>query len=320
MIYPSLIIESIVKTPRGYGGENDISFRAQLVKTLSEYGKPEVDTIGNIWLTIGKPNHILMVAHTDTVDSPSTTAVKPIHINKNGIMSVDENALCYITKKQRPYCLGADDGAGIAFNYCMIDAGIEATYLFTVGEERGCLGADYIVKHTPERLDPFTICMEVDRAGTTEIITHQSTGKCASDTFATALADMIGMEHLPSDRGVYTDNSHFNEHIEECVNIGAGYEHQHSLNETQDLKYLDQLFDHFRKIQFNDLPIDRDKTDVDCYGDLDGFGYYGNYDYYGSKPSIIEERVYQYIEENPEEIHRMLLEVGIDLTEYITME
>lgn len=319
MNYPSSVIESIIRQPRGYKGKNDIAFRQHLVETLGKHGKVEVDGIGNIWLTVGKPNHVLMVAHTDTVDDPKTTAAKPITYDNRGIMGLEVNVIKTGKKKNRPYCLGADDGAGIAFNYCMILEKIEATYLFTVGEERGCIGASYIAAHTPEKLEQFSICMEVDRAGRTEIITHQSTGKCASNEFAQALADELNMGHKPSDMGVYTDNAHFNEFIEECVNIAAGYEHQHSLNETQDINYLDRLFANFIKINFNDLPIDRDTTDIDCYGD---FGSDISWEGYilGGRVSAKERQIYRYIEENPEEIHNLLLEMGIDLTEYINME
>lgn len=325
---PSDLIESIVKVPRGYGGVRDVEFRKSIVDFLSKYGEPEVDEIGNIWFVNKEVTKTLFVAHTDSVDHPKTAIDKPITVDKHGIMSLNTKKVSGI-KGQSPYCLGADDGAGIAMNLCLIDAGVKGTYLFTVGEEKGCVGAKWIVENSPQRLDPFLLCIEVDRAGTDEIITEQSTGKCASDAFAKSLASAIGMNHEPSPHGVYTDNAHFHEHINECVNIAAGYERQHSLNETQDLHYLDELFHKLAKVDFDKLTVERDCTDIEP--DMSGYGgYFGNgwgYSNYGMiydgwdctyrKLTKDEMDACELIEENPVQILEMLYANGFSLEDIL---
>ena len=314
MIYPSQIIESIVSIPRGYLGVNDVAFRKTLVKELGGLGKLDVDEIGNIWLQIGEPNTLLFAAHTDTVDSKMITGRKPLTTNKEHCLVLDNDKIKRMKNKtKKPQCLGADDGAGIATMLCLIYDHFPATYLFTVGEEVGCVGAQWIVEHTPERLTPFSFCIEVDRKGVSEIITHQSTGKCASNEFAESLAGQLEMGHKPSELGVYTDNAHFSGHIEECVNVAAGYYSQHTLDEEQDIKYLDTLFSQLVSMDISQLVVNRDVSDV---GE--------RYDYFGSRYSSTFSAVYgddkelvNYIKENPEEILEILDINGIMLEDYV---
>ena len=316
---PSQIIESILKKPRGYGGKNDIQFRQDLVVYLNDYGTPAVDAIGNIWLTIGKPNNVLIVGHTDTVDNKLVVRDKPLLSTSEGILSLDIEKINTWPREERPYCLGADDGAGIALMLCLIASSKEATYLFTIGEEVGCVGAKWVVKNTPELLEPFDFCLEVDRKGITEIITDQSPGMCASDEFSLALADQLGMDHSPSPNGIYTDNAEFSGLISECVNIAAGYYNQHHLEETQDLLYLDELFLNMLELKFNDFEAFREAGD---FGSWQGFGEMGDYSYgsYGTPPGMKPARykaILEYISDCPDEIYELMLESGIDLDDYI---
>jgi putative aminopeptidase FrvX len=51
--------------------------------------------------------------------------------------------------------LGADDGAGCAMLMHLIHSGVPAYYIFTVGEEKGGIGATWLAKHKPDLLKQF---------------------------------------------------------------------------------------------------------------------------------------------------------------------
>lgn len=311
-MFPSHLIESIVVQPRCYKSVGDLTFRTNLQnmidKMLAIGDTMEVDALGNIKVAIGDtPKQVLFVAHTDTVDSPSTTKRKEVEVSTKGIMSL-KNAPQNPVKKPRPAkktskktnsfqdpnkfrtpvsqpvehppcCLGADDAVGIAIMLCLIHERKSGTYIFTVGEEKGCIGAKDIVANRPEWLDGFKICIEVDRKGTDEIIIEQTNGKGASYAFATALASALNMTHKPSENGVYTDNAHFNVFIPECVNISAGYFDQHTQRETVDLFYIDELFNALLNVDWGTLPIARQPSDTESYTPKQYFGYDSSYFY-----------------------------------------
>lgn len=144
------------------------------------------DAIGNWWVEVETPANapFLFVSHIDTCH---TVEDETIHFKQEGdILSLAE-------KSKHTGCLGADDGVGIYANLMLMEKGVGGTYLFTRGEEKGLIGAEFIAKHMSHRLTDFTMCIEVDRAGYSEVITEQASGKCASDAFAQALADCIDM-------------------------------------------------------------------------------------------------------------------------------
>ena len=227
-------------------------------------------------------------------------------IEKDGIISVNPIDI-------KTCCLGADDGVGIYSNLRMMEAGVKGTYLFTRGEECGGIGAEYIAKHTPNKLEGFLMCVEVDRAGTDEVIISQSYGDCASVEFGQQLSDMLGMGHSPSTGGVYTDNAEFGDIIPESVNISAGYECQHTLKETVNTIYVESLITKLIAVDWNALVIVRDAGD---YGYLGGTGWWdrpitSSYDYMPDN----YEKLLEYVELHPSRVANYLEAIGVDVYE-----
>ena len=269
-----------------------------LIPLINNLGySPELDEVGNVWAIVEdkKTAPFLFVAHIDTCHQ------------KEGMIEpqVDGNIISLAKADVMHGCLGADDGVGIYANLRMMEAGVGGTYLFTRGEERGGIGAGHIATHTPEKLEGFTMSIEVDRAGTDEVICSQSYGECASETFCNELGLSIGMGHRASHNGVYTDVSEFASIIPENVNLSAGYERQHSVKETVNAAYVEELVERLIAVNYSSLTIKREPGDygepmASWWNHPDG-SYMSEYD-----------RLIAYVEDNPEKVANFLDSVGVE--------
>lgn len=292
----------ILKYTRKHGGATEALFiNNYLIPKLNELGVvPEMDAIGNIWASTAHKEHapFLFVAHIDTCHQREGI-IRPKF--DGGFLSLDKADVMH-------GCLGADDGVGIYCNLKMIEAGVLGTYLFTRGEEKGGIGATYIAHNEPHRLEGFLMSIEVDRAGTDEIIIEQAGGKCASSQFAKALADQIGMNHRPSYEGVYTDVAEFTSIIPENVNISAGYYSQHTYRERVDVNYVNKIVDKLINVDYNKLPICRDVADS---GANDRYGWW-------DRP-MVGDSLLEYVEDNPDRVAYFLEQMGVDIYEIESM-
>jgi hypothetical protein len=201
--------------------------------------------------------------------------------------------------------LGADDKAGTAIMLNMISENVPGLYYFFMGEESGCVGSTNLSREydnlvTEGILPRVTKCISFDRRGYDSVITHQSSGRCASEEFATELSNRLneyGFWFKNDSGGVYTDSAEFTDIIPECTNISVGYFSEHTLTEKQDLDFLELLAIVMTKIEWETLPIERDNTEHSYSGkasyggyggygnDYDGYGDYGNYNSHKSAES-----------------------------------
>lgn len=298
------LLDILVYT-RKHGSSAEVRFiDTYLVPTLNELGyKPEMDGAGNLWVETApkEQSPFLFVAHIDTCHQKDVGMINPI---------VENNIVRMNPADVSHGCLGADDGVGIYANLRMIEAGVKGTFLFTRGEEKGGIGATYISKSTPEKLEGFLMSVEVDRAGTDEIIISQCYGDCASEDYAADLGKALGMGHKASYMGVYTDVSEFADIIPENVNIAAGYESQHTVKETVNLTYVEALVDKLIAVDWSSLSIVRTPGDFGAGQDTgwwnwqqgaDSNGYMSDYD-----------KLHTYVRNNPEKVAYYLEALGIE--------
>lgn len=207
-----------------------------------------IDAAGNIHVDLcTEPQHRTMfTGHTDSVHRGG--GVNSVRIDGN-FWRADGAAL------------GADDGAGIALMCHMIERGVPGYYVFFRGEECGGIGSKWLAQEMPELLTGFDHAVAFDRAGYSDVITHQSQGQCCSTAFAEALSQQLcdqGLLYMPDDTGVYTDTAEFIGIIPECTNLSVGYKNQHGEREEQDVAYLVQLADALVQIDWSALPVARD--------------------------------------------------------------
>jgi hypothetical protein len=188
-----------------------------------------------------------------------------------------------------PSGLGADDKVGCYIMCRLIKENVGGLYIFHVGEESGGVGSRHISTRSPEVVKGIKRAIAFDRRGHTDIITHQSGGKCASNEFASALADQINAhtpnmapKFAPSSHGVYTDTAEYTGLIPECTNVSCGYNSEHTTNENFDLIWLEAIFiPALLSVNWSTLPTVRDVNDTSYsfhggYGTYRGVGVHGH--------------------------------------------
>lgn len=275
----------------------------------------ESDNLGNRWVITDATSRTLFSAHTDTVHPKhDDTYRQNLQITDQGVLST--------TEKQQ---LGADNGVGCWILMNMIAAGVPGTYIFHRAEEVGGKGSSYIADHYGETLAArYDRAIAFDRKGTNSIITHQSMERGCSDLFATALSETLGLGHEMDDGGTFTDTRNYFSLIPECTNVSAGYQNEHTFNETLDTRYAEKLAIACVKAQWETLPTARDPSVTEF---SDDYNYYGNWNRWNSHydtPHDIKRLprkahdvpdLYTLVYENPDAIAELLVDLAVDTDE-----
>jgi hypothetical protein len=204
------------------------------------------DAFGNYMLRIGDAP-VLWSSHTDTVHR--TEGRQRLRITAGGMIHKPADG--------DGECLGADCTTGVWLMREMVIAGVEGLYIWHAGEERGCLGSNFILEYTPEVLTGIQYAIAFDRKGRGSIITHQCGRRTASDSFAESLAAGLNMALLPDDGGIFTDTEVYGGVIPECTNVSVGYERAHSNTESQDIDFACLLREALLELDLTALVVAR---------------------------------------------------------------
>jgi len=240
---------------RDHGSMSEARFVAWLVNRLPV---TMIDGAGNVHVDLREgPHHRTMfTSHTDTVHQGG---------GANNIRLDASQQSRIVWRADEGACLGADDGAGVALMMHMIDRKVPGLYVFFRGEECGGLGSSWMADDFPKCLKDIDRCVSFDRAGYSDVITHQGGARCCSDAFALALADALTTMDMtlafsPSNAGVFTDSANLVYKVAECTNVSVGYKHQHGDGEWQDVSFLQQLADQLCLVDWDALPVERDPS------------------------------------------------------------
>lgn len=208
----------------------------------------EKDQFGNYYKIIGK-SETMFTSHLDTADRRQL----PVTIysqQKEGdeIFVTDGTSI-----------LGADDKAGVTVMLYMMAHNIPGIYYFFIGEERGGIGSNKVssVFDSFEHLKNVKRCVSFDRRNYYSVITQQLGRQCCSDEFATALANELnksGMKMSLDPTGIYTDSASFIDEISECTNISVGYFKEHTVEEHQNISFLERLSKACLSVKWESLP------------------------------------------------------------------
>lgn len=216
-----------------------------------------IDNAGNIHVDTreGPQHRTMFTSHLDTVHSRG--GVNDIRLDTSAA-----NGDIY-WRADAGSCLGADDGAGIALMMHMLKHQVRGYYIFFRGEESGGIGSTWLADNMPDCMDGLERCISFDRAGYSDVITHQAGGRCCSDAFAFALADALCNEAMTTayqadNTGVFTDSANLTQHIAECTNVSVGYKHQHGDGEWQNVTFLATLAAQLVLVDWDGLPVKRD--------------------------------------------------------------
>ena len=242
---------TLLAEPRG-NLTNTLSFMKKWFEDWTTLS-PTRDIHGNFWLTVGDNPTTLFISHTDTVDPEAATLKK----------ALTWDPVLGLLGAEGAHCLGADDGAGVETLVCMAEAGVPGLYLWAANEERGASGSRGFLRTMGPLLRDIRVAISFDRRGTSEVITEQWSGDCASVECGRALADMLkGVNNLFTlGVGSFTDSSVFADQVSECLNLSVGYLKEHTPQETLDLHYLDRLVGRLLTIPWGKLPIVRTPGD-----------------------------------------------------------
>jgi hypothetical protein len=228
--------------------------------------------LGNYWVEVGKigeDHETMFSCHVDTQHRFEGECYPVIVTNSD---KNEEHGMVYgtmITKdkgelKLVPSPLGADDKVGAWIMLEMIRKKIPGLYMFHIGEERGCIGSRWVRENWASELKGIKRAIAFDRAGYSDVIAHQSPGRCASVTFTNELAKELNL-HLPTPyqqfkgdvHGIFTDTASYHDIIAECTNISVGYWNQHSADEHLDAYWMPILLNACLNAQWERLPIVR---------------------------------------------------------------
>jgi len=237
----------------------------------------ETDEFGNKFLKIGESPSCMFTSHLDTATSANTVVN---HVIKNNIISTDGKSI-----------LGADDKAGVTVMLFMIENKVPGLYYFFLGEEVGCVGSKKLSGKLKSKIEDKTFSditkvISFDRRGYDSVITFQSSSRCCSDEFAKALSEEFNkvessFSYKPDPTGVYTDSAQFTRIYPECTNISVGYKSEHTFSEQQDIAHLELLAKACIAINWESLPVVRDKDKYEY--SYSGYSNHGYDDYgYGS--------------------------------------
>jgi hypothetical protein len=223
------------------------------------------DEFGNLFIKIGVSD-VMFTSHLDTATKANTVVN---HVFDGNIIKTDGKSI-----------LGADDKAGVTIMLFMIENKVPGLYYFFLGEEVGCVGSRKVAGvQKVKKLEDINKVISFDRRGTDSIITFQSSARSCSDKFGEALAKEFNdidksFSYKTDKNGILTDSIQFTSIYPECTNISVGYQHEHCFTETQDIEHLEKLVAACMKVNWNDLPVDRDPSKVE-YDDWYGSGYGG---------------------------------------------
>jgi hypothetical protein len=206
------------------------------------------DEFDNYYKIIGK-SETMFTSHLDTADrKQSKVTIYSTEKDGDEMFVTDGTSI-----------LGADDKAGVSIMLYMMAHNIPGIYYFFDGEERGGIGSNKVasVFESIEHLKGVKRCISFDRRNYYSVITQQLGRECCSDEFATELAKELnksGLKISLDPTGIYTDSASFIDEIPECTNISVGYFSEHTINETQNISFLQRLGKACLDVNWESLP------------------------------------------------------------------
>ena len=295
-----LELTELFSTPRFDNTDGEVSCIESLLMPIAGIN---VDDFGNLWIQQGESS-TMFSCHTDTVHKRTETG--------SYLLDFDGSTL----RRKGGGVLGADCGTGWLIMLAMLRAGVPGLYVWHRAEEIGGKGSEFFRANQRDLLKGIDRCVAFDRAGYSDVITHQGFVRGASDVFAAALCKALAPVSertgrplwAPCDEGVFTDSANYMDIIPECTNISVGYFNQHTQQEYQDLAFLVALIEQCCIIDWEQLPTERDPS---VYEDLYGCNadpYYVS-DYELMEYEAMEDAVRQY----PQVIVELLMRAGYDL-------
>lgn len=207
---------------------------------------------------------------------------------KNGIIKA-------FNKHGTQVSLGADDKNGIFTILELIRMGHKFNFIFTTGEECGCIGIREITnnKEIIEQIESKPFAIIIDRRNGADIIGFQNEYCIGLDYHIEKFSTEIGIQYKCA-QGLCSDADELSEYLE-CVNLSCGYYKAHSHEEYTNIGELKRavilcarMLEDFK---YESLPPERYKEKSYGYSTKDDWGWdYEDYRNAGGWESTYTEK------------------------------
>ena len=209
-------------------------------KLATKKGIEKISYARNKWAVYTKNEYELkplITAHFDTINGNIGIEPKHLKIDKD-ILSLEKNSPYY--------CLGADDRAGLAIIYKLMEKCPNDYHFVLFGqEETGGVGSSTFVdvEYLLDLNLDVSLNIGIDRRGTYHFVDY---GYKNSE-----ISNFLNMFGFDKERGSFSDISTLAEvNGMACVNFATGYNLEHTKNETMDCNYAKELLQFLSSKEF----------------------------------------------------------------------
>ena len=224
---------------RSYTGYED-PLRNYIMEQLDNMAVPYVIYNGNL-IGLNHDNAPLLSAHMDMVNTDYHIVDKSKIYDYN--FTITENYDIRIFRKQEDKevqtSLGADDKNGVWIILELLKAGKPINFIFSHGEEGGCVGIKQVVSNVElakeiEKKSKYALI--VDRRNSSDIIGYGNKYCVALDDKLEEFSKANGYKFKKA-HGLCSDADYISKLVE-CVNLSTGYYQAHSSSEFTNVKEL----------------------------------------------------------------------------------
>lgn len=220
---------------RSYTGYED-PMRQHIMTTLNELNIPYVLYNGNI-IGLNHNKAPLLSSHMDMVNTNYYIQNPNSQLTLTEKIDTNYNIRMYNFKDQTS--LGADDKNGIWIILELLREGKDINFIFSHGEEGGCVGINQVISNSVIAKDienKTTYCLVLDRSNSGDIIGYDNDYCVALDDKLESFAKENKFKYTTA-HGLCSDANSLSKLIE-CVNLSVGYYQAHTSTEFTNLKEL----------------------------------------------------------------------------------
>ena len=213
---------------------------------LTEWKIPYINLNGNI-IGLNYSTSPIISAHMDMVNTDRNHLGPKEDSIPNAVFTVDENTNIRIFRPLdngdiRQTSLGADDKNGIWVALMLLKRGVNINFIFSHGEECGCVGIKQVVADADiaQKIEKCAYSLVIDRRNKNDIIGYDNDYCLALDDRLENFAKQFGYEYKCA-KGLCSDANHISL-LNEVVNLSCGYYEAHSPTEYTNLSELIYCF------------------------------------------------------------------------------
>ncbi len=249
-----LILLTLYKLRSYSGFEQPV--RNFIEELLTEWKIPYINLNGNI-IGLNHDGAPIISAHMDMVNTDRNHLGPKEDSIQNAIFTIDEKTNIRIyrpldDKDIKQTSLGADDKNGIWIALMLLKRGVKINFIFSHGEECGCVGIKQVIADTEiaQKIEKCAYSLVIDRRNKNDIIGYENEYCMALDDRLEQFAKQLGYKYKCA-RGLCSDANHIS-YLNEVVNLSCGYYEAHSPTEYTNLseliycfKFVSDVLQHF---------------------------------------------------------------------------